>query len=211
MRLLVCSDVRIFREGLAEILGLRDGLEIVGTACGGQECLRCAQALSPDVVLLDMATARSAELLRWLRRSVADTAVVALGVREVEDEVVAYAKAGVAGYVTLDQALEDLLEALDSVAQGGAPCPPRAAAMLLRHVNALATDARATMTAVDHLTVREREILDLICDGMSNKQIGHSLCIELATVKNHVHHILEKLQVVGRREAAALARQGTLA
>ncbi len=206
MRLVICSDVRIFREGLAEVLGARDGIDVVSAVCEGEECLRDARALAPDVVLLDMATAGSVAFLRELRRSVPATAVVALGVRETEDEVVACAEAGVAGYVTREHAVGDLIEALEALARGEALCPPRAAAMLLRRVSALAAERRPATSGVEELTNREREILNLICDGLSNKQIGHSLHIELPTVKNHVHNILEKLQVVGRREAAALAR-----
>ena len=152
------------------------------------------------------ATARSVAFLCKLRRSVPAAAVVALGVRETEDEVVACAEAGVAGYVTREHTLADLIAALDALARGEAPCPPRAAAMLLRRVSALAAERRPAPSGVDELTNREREILDLICDGLTNKQIGQLLFIELPTVKNHVHNILEKLQVRGRREAAALAR-----
>src|SRR3954451_18200119 len=211
MRLLICSDVRIFREGLAEVLAARAGLEVAGVASEGEECLRAAQALAPDIVLLDMATAGSAGFIRRLRGVAPAPALVALGVRETEEEVVAYAEAGVAGYVTRDQTLAELVGALAAVARGEAPCPPRAAAMLLRRVSALAAGHRPEAAKVELLTTREREILGLISEGMSNKQIGQRLCIELPTVKNHVHNILEKLHVVGRREAAALARAAAVA
>ena len=206
MRLFICSDVRIYREGLAEVLGARDGIVVAGAASEPDQCLRDVGVSSPDVVLLDMATAGSVELVRALRRALPATPVVALGVRETEDEVIAYAEAGVAGYLTREQTLADLAEALEALARGEAPCPPRAAAMLLRLVSAQAEHRRSTSGVLDQLTLREREILELICEGHSNKQIGQHLFIELPTVKNHVHNILEKLQVVGRREAAALAR-----
>jgi two-component system, NarL family, nitrate/nitrite response regulator NarL len=207
LRIFICSDVRLYRDGLAEFLGRQADIVVTGTSTGGGQCLDAVRALAPAVVLLDMATAASVELLRQLCGS-SDTAVVALGVAETEGELIAYAEAGIAGYITRDQALDDLLEALRGAAREEAPCSPRAAALLLRRVNDLAS-ARPRALAV-HLTAREREILALLREGLSNKQIGQTLTIELPTVKNHVHNILEKLGVARRGEAVAIARELTI-
>jgi two-component system nitrate/nitrite response regulator NarL len=210
IRVFICSDVRIYREGLAEVLGRRAGLTVVDTIAGADHELDAARALAADVVLLDMSTADSVRLLRRLHERAPDARVVALGVSETEPEIVAYAEAGVAGYVTRDQAIGDLVDALVAVARGEAVCSPKAAAMLLHRVNVLAgANGRPAPTAAS-LTEREHEILALIRAGLSNKQIGQRLCIELPTVKNHVHNILEKLGVSGRHEAAAVARELTL-
>jgi len=210
IRVLICSDVRIYREGLAEVLERRSGITVVGTSSGAWESLAQVRALGVDLVLLDMSTAESVAILRELAGGARETQVVALGVAETEAEVVAYAKAGVSGYVTREQALDDLVKAIVAVARGEAPCSPRAAAMLLHHVSAVADLQHERPAPAARLTEREREILALIRAGLSNKQIGQRLCIELPTVKNHVHNILEKLGVSGRHEAAQVSRELTL-
>ena len=207
IRVFICSDVRIYREGLAEVLGHRTGLTVVGTVAGADHELDGVQASATDVVLLDMSTAESVAILRRLRDRAPDARVVALGVSETEPEIVAYAEAGVAGYVTRDQAIGDLVDALVAVARGEAVCSPKAAAMLMHRVSVLAGAGTRPGPSAASLTDREQEILALIRGGLSNKQIGQRLCIELPTVKNHVHNILEKLGVNGRHEAAALARE----
>jgi len=209
IRVFIFSDVRIYREGLAEVLGQRPGLTVVGTVAGGDHELGAVRTSAADVVLLDMSTAGSVAILRRLRERAPEARVVALGVSETEPEIVAYAEAGVAGYVTREQAIGDLVDALTAVARGEAVCSPKAAAMLLHRVSVLA-GANGRPAAAHSLTEREQEILGLIRAGLSNKQIGRRLCIELPTVKNHVHNILEKLGVRGRHEAAAVARELTL-
>jgi DNA-binding NarL/FixJ family response regulator len=210
IRVLICSDVRIYREGLAEVLERRSGITVVGTSCAAWESLAQVRALGADIVLLDMSTEESVAILREISGGAPEAHVVALGVAETEAEVVAYAEAGVAGYVTRDQALDDLVAAIVAVARGEASCSPRAAAMLLHRVSALSEIQHERPGASVHLTERERQILLLIRAGLSNKQIGQRLCIELPTVKNHVHNILEKLGVSGRHEAAQVSRELTL-
>jgi len=119
--------------------------------------------------------------------------------------VIACAEAGVSGYVTREASLDELTGVVESVARGESPCSPRISALLLRRV--AETAGRRTETdAARRLTRREAEIVGLIDEGLSNKQIAGRLSIELATVKNHVHSILEKLQVERRAEAAARVR-----
>lgn len=209
IRVLVCSDIRIYREGLAEALGRRPRLAVVGTAACGEDCVDAARRLDPAVVLLDMASPGGAATARRLADATPGMRTLALAVAETEDEVVAYAEAGVSGYVTRDQTLDELVAALESVARGEVLCSPRTAAMLLRRVNTLgaARSPRAGPAVAPSLTTREREILSLLADGLSNKQIGQRLSVELSTVKNHVHHILEKLGVARRGEAVAVARE----
>ncbi len=208
IRVLIYSNIRIYREGIAEVLGHRPGIEVIGTASSGERCIAEARRLEPSVILLDMATTGGAAELRRLAEAAPEARTVALGVAETEENVVAYAEAGVAGYVTRDQTIDELVSALASVARGEMLCSPRTAAMLLRRVNALAAARpRGQPAAAASLTAREREILALIADGLSNKQIGQRLCVQVPTVKNHVHHILEKLGVARRGEAVALARE----
>ena len=204
IRALVASDVRLYREGLADGLGRSGRVEVVGTASGGDEAVARTRELGPDVVLVDLAIADWEPAVRAIAART-EARVVVLGVREVEEEVVACAEAGVSGYVTRAASLEELVDVVESVARGESLCSPRISALLLRRVTEVAGRERAAAPA-DRLTPREAQIVGLIDEGLSNKQIAGRLSIELATVKNHVHNILEKLQVDRRGQAAARLR-----
>jgi two-component system, NarL family, nitrate/nitrite response regulator NarL len=203
-RVLVCSPVRLYREGLADVLSHKNGLSVVAVASTDAECLAAARQLSPGVTLLDLATVGSLDAIRMLASEVPETRVVALAVPEREVEVIACVEAGAAAFLTREQSLSDLLEALDSVSRDEVHLSPRLAAMLVRRINTLGlrTPPPVPRKRV-HLTRREHEILALLGEGLSNKQIAARLCIELPTVKNHVHRILEKLSVGRRSEAVA--------
>jgi two-component system nitrate/nitrite response regulator NarL len=206
-RVLVVAGVRFYREGLAAALAADARFTVAGLASDVREAAASFEDLQPDVVLLDLPAADAPALVRALLDSAPSARLVALGVTEADDDLLPLAEAGVAGYVTRDSSVEDLLAAVESVAAGETICSPRVAASLLRRVRNLAREQGARVPdGVRALTSREREILALIVDGLSNKEIASRLRIELPTVKNHVHNILEKLQVRRRSEAAALAR-----
>jgi two-component system, NarL family, nitrate/nitrite response regulator NarL len=128
---------------------------------------------------------------------------MALAVGESEEEILACAEAGVAGFLPRNGSFDDLARAVTKVARGEVACPQSIAGALLRRICA---DAHQRCVTTDHLTPREREVLVLIEQGMSNKQIAQRLGIEVRTVKNHVHNLLEKLRVQRRGEAAARLR-----
>jgi two-component system nitrate/nitrite response regulator NarL len=209
-RVLVCSPVRLHRDGLASGLASSDGaVEVAGVAAGGEACVVAAATEHPDLVVLDCAGEQPTATVRALRGLHPGMHVVVIAPPNSEEALMALAEAGVAAYVTQDDGLADLVVAIRGARQGEAACPARTVAMLLRRVNRLA-EARSDGPHVV-LTRREIEILRLIDDGLSNKQIGRRLRIELSTVKNHVHHILEKLDVESRSQAAAtLRRAGVL-
>ena len=151
-----------------------------------------------------------AATIRALRMSHPRAQVVALPVVEIEEDVIACAEAGVSAYVTHEASTDDLVATIQRVARGELVCSPGMAAALMRRVGALAsirapaTDPRLRQTA--HLTPRETEILRLLDNGSSNKEIAATLDIALSTVKNHMHAIFEKLGVQGRGAAVAAAR-----
>jgi two-component system, NarL family, nitrate/nitrite response regulator NarL len=206
IRVIVVSTVRLYREGLASSLAGVESLEVVGALVGAADSLDTVRALQPDVVLLDASGTRAADTVRVLADAVPAARVVALAVSEVETDVIPLAEAGVAGYLTTEQSLEELAETIESVAKGETLCSPSLAAMLLKRVAALA-DAQTQRAAIAAaLTTREREILELIDLGLSNKEIARDLRIEVPTVKNHVHNILGKLHVERRAQAAAQLR-----
>jgi two-component system, NarL family, nitrate/nitrite response regulator NarL len=204
-RVLIVADIRLYREGLASMLDRQPGLAVVATATDGQGALRAAREASADVVLVDLGMADSTAVVRRLSDGVPRTAVVVLTVPETERAVIDCAEAGVAGYVTRSGSLTDVVAAVRSAARGEAVCSPRMARMLLRRLRTLDREPNGDGSEA-FLTARELEIVDLIDEGLSNKEIAQRLVIEVPTVKNHVHHILEKLQVHRRSQAAAQVR-----
>jgi two-component system nitrate/nitrite response regulator NarL len=208
IRVFIAAHVRLYREGLAEILAREEGMDVVGTAGERGEIRAQVRALQPDVVLLDPALPESMEAVRELADA-SHRKVVALASLETEPAVIACAEAGVSGYVTRNDSLADLVATIRSVARGDLLCSPRMAGTLLRRVTALAAE-RSHASAEGRLTSRELQILRLIDEGFANKQIAIRLGIELPTVKNHVHNILEKLGVARRGEAVARLRHGPL-
>jgi len=200
-RVLLCSPIRFYRDGLVGAFGSTHDVLIVGTASRRHECIARSMEHRPDVVLLDMGTPESLMIIRDLVAAAAGLKVVAVAVPEDEPMVIACAKAGVAGYVTREETLDDLTEIVRVVAGGESHCPASLTGFLLRRIAMQADDDAPAETV--RLTRREDEVLALIGEGLSNKQIAWRLCIELPTVKNHVHRILEKLAVDGRSEAAA--------
>jgi two-component system nitrate/nitrite response regulator NarL len=201
IRIVIACDIRLYREGLSLHLARQDQLEIVGSAPTREETHRLARELAPDVLLLDMAMAGSLEIVHEVHDIAPSTRVLALTIPEADGAVIACAEAGVSGFVMRDASLTDLVDAICSTARGEACMSRRAAATLLRRVSALAADR--VVPARAELTPREREIVELVEQGLSNKAIAARLHVELATVKNHVHNILDKLQVRRRGEIAA--------
>jgi DNA-binding NarL/FixJ family response regulator len=205
VRLAIVSRIRLYREGLAASLANIDAIDVVAVAVDAEDELAAVAEAAPDVVLLDASDQRASAAVRALSAVVPNACIVALAVAETETAVIPLAEAGVAGYLTIDQPLAELVETIAAVAEGGNPCSPALAGMLLRRVRSLAGGRAPEGDAIDTLTRREQQILALIERGLSNKEIARDLQIELPTVKNHVHHVLEKLDVASRGAAAALA------
>jgi DNA-binding NarL/FixJ family response regulator len=205
VRLFVVSDIRLYRDGLCQILGGRAGIEIAGVAASVESAISTIRALRdlPDVALLDGAHPNGIAAVGRLADAVPGVKVLVITVRDEASDVIACAEAGAAGFVTRDASIDELIEALEGITLGEVRCSPRMTASLLGHLASVARRPRPSRT----LTVREEQILALITTGLSNKQIAHQLAIELPTVKNHVHRIIEKLGVSNRTQAAASARQ----
>jgi two-component system, NarL family, nitrate/nitrite response regulator NarL len=210
IRVLVVAGVRLYEEGLARVLDDDGRFRVAGTARTSANALALLRELDapPEVLLLDIARPDGVSAVRAIRDEFPEVRVVALAVREVDEDIVGWAEAGVAGLVPLEASLEDLTATVESVVRGETLMAARTAAVLLERVAELARVGAAT-AELAVLTPREREIATLIEEGLSNKEIAARLHIELPTVKNHVHHILGKLQVRRRSEAAAVLR-GTL-
>lgn len=202
-RVFILSDLRLLREGLAAALARQSTIQVVGLSDLSLSPAEVA-AFQPDVVLLDILRG-ALDRARPLREASPGTRIVALGVPEVEPVVMACARAGVSGFVRMDGSAHEVVTAVHSAVRGELVCSPRTAGMLLSRLRSLAAEEREPPP--DALTAREREILALMSQGLSNKQIARRLEIRDATVKNHVHSILGKLGVRRRGEAVAHWRQ----
>jgi two-component system, NarL family, nitrate/nitrite response regulator NarL len=205
IRVLIAADVRLYREGLAASLSGRRNLKIVGTAANRVEARTLADQLSPDVVVLDMATRESLDLIRELHTQDRDLKILAFAVDEVSSEVLECAEAGAAGYVSSDASIDELACAIDRISRRELVCSPRIAASLFCRIAERVGPGPTILPQNRVLTSREREVLELICHGQSNKDIARELHIAEPTVKNHVHNLLEKLEVTNRGQAAARA------
>src|SRR2546430_3622603 len=215
IRALIAGRSRVHREALAVALSQARGVRVLGTASPRAEILTHLGESPPDIVLVDFGMPEAAGIGAEIRGRAASVKVVAITLGETETEVIQLAEAGVAGYVLPDGSLDDLVIAVESAVRGELYCPPRVAFTLLRRVGAMALgkdrnekEGEEEHSPIHALTDRERQILQLVDQSMSNKQIARHLGIEVATAKNHVHNILQKLHVHRRIDASSWYRQG---
>ncbi len=203
-RILIVDDHPLFRRGLVQLLQMVPGFQLVGEATGGMEGLAMARELRPDLILLDlnMRDLSGIEVLRGLRAARLDTRVVMVTVSDSGEDVVAALRGGVDGYLLKDMEPEAMLEALQAVAAGRVVIPQQLNHLLAA---ALRSESRPQSTGAAGLTEQETRILEKIAEGLSNKQIGRELDIAEGTVKVHVKHILRKLDLRSRVEAAVWA------
>jgi two-component system, NarL family, nitrate/nitrite response regulator NarL len=201
IRIALIGDVRLNREGVAALLS-RDGRVEVTTAAALTEGVP-EGAPAVDVIVVHTVEHADPEAIHDVVDG-AGAPVVALGAPDQDEDVIAFAELGILGFVEREAELDELVACIECAARGEASFPPRIATTLLRRVSSVASRRGAAQPS--SLTARERQIVALIAEGLSNKEIGTRLFIEVATVKNHVHNILEKLQVHRRGEAAARLR-----
>jgi DNA-binding NarL/FixJ family response regulator len=204
IRLIIVSSVRLVREGLAATLRDRDGMVVVGAVdpdSGG--IARIADA-EPDVVLIDVGeTDRdTGAAARLIKAASPDAKLVAFGLDEIDERVFACAAAGFSGYVTRESGADELHRALMDAMEGRMHCAPHIAAAMFNRLAGFLREPDAP-EVLPSFTPRESEILALVKRGRSNKDIARQLAISSATVKNHMHNILQKLQVSRRGQAAA--------
>lgn len=200
---LIVDAVRVLGDALANALMWRGAVGEVRTVTEAGAVASVLQSFRPNVALLNVTCSDVLSMLAAVRLAAPHLRVVAIAVGESEDEILAYAEMGVAGFLTRSATIDDIVCTVSKVARGETVCPQSVAEALLRRISA---DAHRQSVTTDSLTPREREVLVLIEDGLSNKEIAHRLGIEVRTVKNHVHNLLAKLRVQRRGEAAARLR-----
>lgn len=205
-RLLVVDDHPIFRDGLAGLLATLPDLDDVRTAGSAEDALRQVAETAFDIVLMDinLPDASGVDATRALTRQAPTTAVLMVTMVDDDDSVFAALAAGARGYVLKDASAEEILAAVRTVVAGGAVFGAAIATRIL--AKQPAGGIHRTVTPAEPLTAREQDVLTLLADGATNRQIARSLGLSLKTVQNHVSRILDKLQAPDRTQAVLQAR-----
>jgi DNA-binding NarL/FixJ family response regulator len=210
IRVLLADDQRVVREGLGTLLGLLEGIELVGTAADGEEALALAARHDPDIVLIDLRMPRldGIEAIRRLAARGPRPRAIALTTYADDASVLGALRAGARGYLTKDAGAEQIRAAVEAVARGEAALDPA----VQHHVLAALTEPGAEAPELpDGLTPREAEVLALIAEGLTNAEIAERLVVSAATVKTHVNHIFAKAGVRDRAQAVVYAYANGLA
>lgn len=210
IRVFIVDDNRLFREGLVSMLSEQEGLVVVGTAADGCQVLEQIKDLSPHVALIDIGLPGKdgIEVTQALYKSLPEVKVIIMGMPDLTDEIMACIEAGAVGYILKEASFDHLVDTIRSANRGESFCSPRMAGSLFSRIAELAGE-QMPRDAIK-LTPREVEIINKIAEGLSNKEIAQRLSVEVQTIKNHIHNILDKLQLHNRLEAVQYARERNL-
>jgi DNA-binding NarL/FixJ family response regulator len=211
IKVLLIEDNRLLREGIAAALAGHGDFEVIAAAEDGDTAEKMKESgKTPDIVLLDLGLAKtdSLKLMARLSAELPETRIIAMDILPEQDDIIEFVEAGGAGFILKSASLEDYVETIKAVAAGEKVLPTVLTASLFTHIveSALSSGTGIPDSAVQ-LTSREKEIVELISDGLSNKEIAARLHIATHTVKSHVHNILEKLTLSSRLQIAAFARR----
>lgn len=210
-RVLLADDLPLFRRAIAQLIDEQPDLEVVGQADNGVEAVEMAQALRPDIVVLDveMPVMDGISAARRLQEVAPECRIVMLTVWEDDDHLLQAIRMGVHGYLLKDLRPEELYDMLRAVMRDETPVSPALVGRLLTALREAGQHAVVPESTTPELSRRELEVLRLVADGLTNKEIGSTLSITEGTVKNHVHNALSKLGMENRIQAAAyIVRQG---
>jgi DNA-binding NarL/FixJ family response regulator len=205
---LVADDQRVVRDGLTMLVGLIDGVEVIGTACDGIEAVERARSERPDVVLMDLRMPRmnGAEATRQIRATLPDTQVLVLTTYADDQSLFPALQAGARGYLTKDASAEEIEQAIKALVAGKTHLDPAIQQRLVTAVLDAHPVPHARAQALpDDLTPREAEVLKLIAGGLSNAEIAEALVVSNATVKTHVNRIFYKTGARDRAQAVRYA------
>jgi DNA-binding NarL/FixJ family response regulator len=213
IRVVIADDHVLYRRGLQTVVTQEEDIDIVGEASDGQEAIDRTVELLPDVVLMDVRMPRVSgiEACAAIKTQVPSTRIIMLTMSDEESDLYEAVKAGANGYLLKEISIEEVADAIRAVVEGQSLISPSMASKLLSEFNALAKRAEEKQNIpAPKLTDRELEVLKLVAQGMSNKEIADDLFISENTVKNHVRNILEKLQLHSRMEAVMYAMREKL-
>jgi DNA-binding NarL/FixJ family response regulator len=210
IKLVVVEDNRLLREGLTVMLKEQPDITVIASLSNGDALIR-GKRLKPDLILLDfvLRSSSSLNLVRSIRKINPDARVIVMDLAPIQPSLVEYVQAGVAGFVLKDATFADFLQTVRDVARGKKVLPPTLTSSLFSEIATHATrQGRGNPFKSVRMTSREREVIELIAEGLSNKQIAVRLNLAVDTVKSHVHNILEKLELHTRLEIANYRHSG---
>jgi DNA-binding NarL/FixJ family response regulator len=209
--LVLIDDNRLLREGLAGLIRKQPDFKILAASADIEEALRKAREAKPQVVLLDsgLESHDSLGLTATIRQEVPEARVIVMGLLPLQEDVAAFVRAGASGFIMKDASFDDLLRTIRAVADGADVLPAQLTGSLFSEIARQVVRGRAAPVLEGvRLTERERQVIDLLGEGLSNKEIATRLDIAVHTVKSHVHNVLEKLALHTRLEVAAFSRGG---
>ena len=205
IKILLIEDNRILRDGIRVIINGQIDLKVVGASGGNHDTMQQARNLNPRVVLLDLGLRNENGLgvVMTLTKELPQIKVIGMGLIPTQQDVIEFVQAGAAGFILKDASVDDMLATIRAVAQGTSILPPVLTGSLFTHVvEAAIRKGKVRLTEAVRMTKREREIIALIAEGMSNKEIAQRLNLSTYTIKSHIHNILEKMALHSRLEIA---------
>ncbi len=214
IRLLLVEDNRLLREGLTAMLNEQPDIEVVAAFGNGKEAvLKAVKGRQPQIVLLDLGLKgqNSLRLVESIKKGHPDVKMIVMDLIPVQADMIEFVQAGVSGFILKEATFDDFVETIRSVAAGTSVLPPSLTGSLFSQIiEKVGGEGTATLRESVRMTNREREVIGLIAEGLSNKEIAQRLNISTFTVKSHVHNILEKLALHTRLQVASYAHtQGT--
>ena len=213
IRILVIDDNRIMREGITAIINAQPDMRVVAATGGNTDTLRLAHKLNPHILLVDLGlrNQNSLRIVRSVSRELPEVRVIGMGLIPSQSEIVEFVEAGASGFIMKAATGADFLGTIRLVAKGIKIIPPPLTSSLFSHIIDHAfKEGKGRPTNAVTMTKREREIVALIADGLSNKEIARQLNIATYTVKSHVHNILQKLALRSRLQIAMQTKDGVL-
>jgi DNA-binding NarL/FixJ family response regulator len=206
IRLLLIEDNRLLREGLATMLKKQKDMNLVVTVGNGENIMKIIRKHKPDVILLDLGLRQrsSMYLVKLVKKNFPNTRIIMMDLIPLQADVLEFVQAGVSGFILKDATVNDFLKTIRSVAKGLQILPPNLTGSLFSQIVEQAVDRSNPSTVIEavRMTKRERQVIELIAEGHTNKEIAQSLHLSTYTVKSHVHNILEKLALSTRVQIA---------
>jgi DNA-binding NarL/FixJ family response regulator len=207
--ILVIEDNRLLRDGISAMLDEQPDIRVVGALGNSERTLATIRTMRPAVILLDLGlrAQNSLQLVKSIRKTFAGMKVIVMDLVPMQSDVVIYVQAGVAGFILKDATMDDFLDTIRSVSRGETILPPQLTGSLFSQIidHAVRGSTRSVLMESVRMTKRERQVVGLIADGMTNKEIAQELHLSTSTVKSHIHNILEKLALRSRVQIAKYA------